>query len=65
MPEHKSFKGEKWKINIDVEDFILNNYTEYTGDSSFLTGPTDKTKRLNEIVKKLQKEELLQVSRED
>lgn len=40
------FKGEKWKNNIDVENFIMENYTEYTGDESFLTSPTDKTKKV-------------------
>ena len=39
------FKGEKWKNNIDVENFIMENYTEYTGDESFLTSPTDKNKK--------------------
>ena len=30
------FKGSKWKESIDVSDFIINNYTEYKGDDSFL-----------------------------
>ncbi len=40
------FKGEKWQKEIDVFDFIKENYTEYTGDESFLVGPTEKTKRV-------------------
>ncbi len=38
------FKGEKWKNKIDVENFITQNYTEYTGDESFLKGISPKTK---------------------
>ena len=48
MNEWKDFKGNKWKEQIDVKRFILDNYTEYTGDESFLSPITDKTKRLNE-----------------
>ncbi len=48
MNEWNEFKGDKWKNKIDVKQFILDNYTEYTGDDSFLTGPTDRTKRLND-----------------
>ena len=32
----KTFKGEKWKAEIDVRDFILNNVNVYEGDESFL-----------------------------
>ncbi len=41
-----NFKGEKWKNSVDVENFIVENYTEYTGDESFLVGPTDKTTKV-------------------
>ena len=41
-----SFKGEDWKKNIDVRDFIQENYTPYTGDESFLAPATEKTKFL-------------------
>lgn len=41
------FNGTKWKENIDVNDFILQNYTAYEGDESFLAGPTDRTNRLH------------------
>ena len=40
------FKGNKWKETIDVSDFIINNYTEYKGDESFLVGSTDKTNKV-------------------
>ncbi len=47
--EHKNwngFKGEKWKNEINVRDFIQNNYKEYTGDDSFLAGATERTQNL-------------------
>lgn len=40
------FKGEQWKKEINVRNFIQENYTPYYGDSSFLAGPTEKTLRL-------------------
>lgn len=40
------FKGEVWKREINVRDFIQNNYTPYEGDSSFLAGPTEKTRKV-------------------
>ena len=36
MNEYDGFKGKKWKEEINVKQFILDNYTEYTGDESFL-----------------------------
>ena len=42
----KGFKGEKWKNEIDVADFILENYKEYKGDDSFLCGISPKTKKV-------------------
>ena len=58
MEAWKNFKGDNWKNNIDVEDFILNNYKEYLGDESFLEGITDKTKVIIDKVNELTKEEL-------
>ncbi len=40
------FIGGKWQKEINVRDFIQRNYTQYNGDSSFLTGPTSATKKL-------------------
>ncbi|MCQ2203913.1 MAG: formate C-acetyltransferase [Bacteroidales bacterium] len=37
------FDGYMWKREINVRDFIQHNYTPYTGDESFLVGPTEKT----------------------
>ncbi|BDR54757.1 formate acetyltransferase [Bombiscardovia apis] len=42
----QGFKGEDWKQDIDVRDFIQENYTPYTGDESFLKPATEKTKAL-------------------
>lgn len=53
-----NFKGEKWKNTIDVESFILDNYTEYLGDESFLKGVTPRTKKVWSKCEELIKEEL-------
>ncbi|HPX72124.1 MAG TPA: formate C-acetyltransferase [Acholeplasmataceae bacterium] len=44
----RGFKGESWKKEINVRDFMFYNYKEYTGDDSFLTGPTKRTQKLND-----------------
>lgn len=51
------FSGKKWREEIDVRDFILNNYTEYRGDDTFLAGPTQDTLDLWEQVMELTKQE--------
>ena len=38
-----TFKGRQWKKEINVSNFIDNNYSEYKGDDSFLVGKTEKT----------------------
>ncbi len=53
----KNFKGKKWKKDIDVRDFIQNNYTPYDGDELFLEFPSTNTLLLWDKLKKLQKEE--------
>ncbi|MBQ7882585.1 MAG: formate C-acetyltransferase [Treponema sp.] len=53
----RGFSGRLWKEEINVRDFIQENYTEYTGDQSFLEGPTDATNKLWGEVQKLQKAE--------
>ena len=40
------FKGEIWKREINVRDFIQNNYKPYEGDDSFLKDSSDKTKKV-------------------
>jgi formate C-acetyltransferase len=54
----RSFVGSKWKKDIDVRDFIVQNVTPYYGDGAFLAGPTEATKALWEIIKKLNMEEI-------
>lgn len=49
----QGFKDGVWKQTVDVRDFIQKNYSEYTGDSAFLTGPTKDTATLNETFKNL------------
>lgn len=53
----RDFLGYKWKQNVDVRDFIVNNYTEYLGDDSFLEGPTEATTKLWDEVMELTKKE--------
>ena len=53
----QEFKGSKWQDEVDVRDFIQNNYKPYNGDESFLEGPTESTNTLWEKLQKLQKEE--------
>ncbi|MGL4798982.1 MAG: formate C-acetyltransferase [Cellulosilyticaceae bacterium] len=53
MSAWRSFKEGKWNESIDVRDFIVNNYTEYTGDASFLAGPTEGTTKLWEQLSEL------------
>ncbi len=51
--DHKNwngFKKSKWQDEINVRDFIQTNYKEYTGNSDFLAGPTERT---TEMMKKL------------
>ncbi|MBQ8860883.1 MAG: formate C-acetyltransferase [Ruminococcus sp.] len=52
--EHKNWEGFKsgvWCNEINVRDFIQTNYKQYEGDSSFLSGPTQRT---NELMKKVE-----------
>ena len=49
----KGFKGENWKNEINVADFIAQNYKEYKGDDSFLKGKTKKTDKVWGICEKL------------
>ena len=51
------FNGKKWKDEVNVRDFIQNNYTPYDGDESFLAGPTEATNKLWGRLQELQKEE--------
>ncbi|PWJ44055.1 formate C-acetyltransferase [Sediminitomix flava] len=53
----KPFKEGKWNTAIDVYDFVIKNVTPYTGDASFLAGPTEATKKLWDICLEGMKEE--------
>jgi formate C-acetyltransferase len=53
-----TFKGDLWKKEINVRDFIQENYTPYVGDESFLSAPTTRTKKLWDKACGLIKEEL-------
>ena len=50
-------KSGEWTKEIDVRGFIQSNYTPYEGDSSFLAGATEKTKKLWNKVLELYKKE--------
>ena len=53
----RGFKDGKWQSEINVRDFIKSHYTEYSGDSSFLEGKTDRTSKvLNRVQYLLQME---------
>ena len=53
----KGFESGEWKRRIDVRNFIQKNYTPYEGDSNFLAGTTEKTKKLwDEVLKLYEKE---------
>ena len=55
--EWKGFKGTKWMEDINVREFIQDNYKMYDGDESFLEGPTEATDVLWGKLQDLQKEE--------
>ena len=55
--EWRGFKGNKWQTEVNLRDFIQNNYTSYDGDESFLAEPTQATDTLWGMLKELQKEE--------
>ena len=51
------FKTGDWQEEINVRDFIQKNYTPYEGDSSFLEGSTEKSKKLWDEIQELFKKE--------
>ena len=56
-PSWQGFQIGKWSEEVNVRDFIQQNYTPYTGDESFLKDSTPKTHNLWTEVKLLMKEE--------
>lgn len=51
------FEGRLWREEVNVRDFIQNNYTPYDGDESFLAPATEATDKLWGELQKLQREE--------
>jgi len=58
MQAWKNFKGNNWKNEINVRDFIQSNITPYVGDDSFLAPITSSTENLWKKCQELLKEEL-------
>ena len=57
MEQWQGFKGKTWKEEVDVRDFIQQNYTPYVGGADFLEGPTEATNSLWAQVMDLTKQE--------
>lgn len=51
------FQLGNWEKNIDVDNFIQLNYTPYEGDETFLEKPTERTKKMVQIVSDLLEKE--------
>src|SRR5688500_7033970 len=60
------FREGQWQKEINVRDFIQQNYTPYEGDDSFLASATQRTKdlwkRLNELFVEERQKGILDVS---
>ena len=61
--EWRGFQRGSWEEEINVRDFIQNNYTPYEGDASFLEGPTEATNKLWGKLQALQKEDMSPVEK--
>src|SRR6476620_754203 len=57
MEQWKGFTNGVWQNEVNVRDFILKNFTPYTGDESFLAGPTESTSKLWDQVMELSEQE--------
>ncbi|WHY65311.1 formate C-acetyltransferase [Neobacillus sp. SuZ13] len=57
MEQWTGFTKGAWSKEVNVRDFILNNFTPFEGDDSFLEGPTDATTKLWAQVMELTKQE--------
>ena len=55
--EWKDFKGGEWRHEINVRNFIQRNYTPYEGNDEFLANPTQRTKKLWDMVLDLYEKE--------
>ena len=56
--EYRGFKGQKWQEEINVRDFIQENYTPYEGGDEFLAGKSEKTTKLFAYVEELINKEI-------
>lgn len=57
-PEWEGFEPGRWSnTSVNVRDFIKKNYTPYDGDESFLSPPSERTKKLWDKVLALFEEE--------
>ncbi len=54
----KGFKGKAWTEDVDVREFIQDNYKPYEGGDEFLADATDATNKLWEKVMELTKAEI-------
>ena len=59
-PQWEGFRGGQWQRTVDVRSFIQKNLTPYTGDEGFLTGPTERTKKVWKQCEELLLQELHQ-----
>ena len=66
VPGWEGFSHGRWENEINVRDFIQQNYEPYEGDESFLAGPTERTTkiwaRLNELFIEERKKGVLDIS---
>ena len=66
IPSWEGFKQGLWQKEINVRDFIQQNYEPYEGDESFLAPATERTKKLwgklNELFKEERKKGVLDIS---
>ena len=66
LPQWRGFRLGLWEDEINVRDFIQQNYTPYEGDGAFLAKATERTKRLwdqlNELFVEERKKGVLDVS---
>ena len=66
VPQWDGFNGGLWQSEINVRDFIQQNYTPYEEDESFLASATDRTRkiwaRLNELFLEERKKGVLDIS---
>ena len=66
VPQWEGFNVGLWGSQINVRDFIQQNYTEFHGDDSFLAPATERTNKiwakLNELFLEERKKGVLDIS---